>query len=391
MFMASCTALLSPSLARIHARQPADITWERAVDAYLEGELPLAVRVLEIASDAIRRQADDTFERWVKNAFRTSGLTGAADRRTTVRRLQGSAALAVEILLPLSSVGGYAKDLRVLEGIAAYALEHAEQFEDIEFVPEDRAGRPAEAVRRALAQFRARWHVAFLQALVNQQRRRDVLTVSGRIKLPPDDTRALAEMRFLMGLLDESVVRFNTPSRPDGIVPDDVSVARPSSSMLSVGKRYDKASDWYRQALAARPDHIEARLHLGRLAVEGGRHAQVLELLAPLDVPAVDPQSRGLARLFMAESHAARGARDAAQRGYEQAARIVEVRQSALVALTLMAMRDGQLTGAADLTKAFDVSDAPASDDADAWTAYVSGRRANSDAVLDLVREALLP
>jgi hypothetical protein len=54
-----------------------------------------------------------------------------------------------------------------------------------------------------------------------------------------------------------------------------------------------------------------------------------------------------------------------------------------------MSMRDGQLASAADLTKGLDATDVPADDSADAWTAYVSGRRANHDAVLALMREVL--
>ena len=91
----------------------------------------------------------------------------------------------------------------------------------------------------------------------------------------------------------------------------------------------------------------------------------------------------------MAESHAGSGAQGAARRAFEQAAEIAEVRQCALVALTLMSMRDGQLASAADLTKGLDATDVPADDSADAWTAYVSGRRANHDAVLALMREVL--
>lgn len=291
----------------------------------------------------------------------------------------------VEILLPLSNAGGYGNNgRRTLEAIAIDALGHAARFETLELLPHDRLGRPPDEIRRVLAHFRARWYVAFLQVLVNLQRRRDVLAIVGRIKLPAADTAALAEMRFLRGLLEESVVRFNAAERRTGI-----SVTEPSSSMLSVGKRYGTASNWFRQALAARPGHIEARLHLGRLALEGGRHAQALETLAPLDVPSVEPAWRGLARLFMAESHAGSGAQGAARRAFEQAAEIAEVRQSALVALTLMSMRDGELASAADLMKGLDATDVPADDSADAWTAYVSGRRANHDAVLTLMREAL--
>ena len=55
-----------------------------------------------------------------------------------------------------------------------------------------------------------------------------------------------------------------------------------------------------------------------------------------------------------------------------------------------MALRDGQLADATDLTKGLDATDVPADDSADAWTAYVSGRRANHDAALALMRQVCL-
>ena len=87
-------------------------TVERAVDAYLEGDWQVAVRVLEIPIDAVRVQADDTFKRWLDQAMPIKDVGGEVDdavglpparavgahlRRATVRRLQGTAALVVEI------------------------------------------------------------------------------------------------------------------------------------------------------------------------------------------------------------------------------------------------------------------------------------------------------
>lgn len=114
-------------------------------------------------------------------------------------------------------------------------------------------------------------------------------------------------------------------------------------------------------------------------------------MLTPLDVPTVDPTWRGLACLFIAESHVRNGSPDLARRAFEQASAIGAVRQSALIALALMAVQEGQFADATALTRAFDVDGGSADDTADAWTAYVSGRRDNHAAVLDLMREVLWP
>lgn len=372
-FLFSCSApLLLPQQAyRGTAAQGATTTWEQAVDAYLSGDADVAARVLQLPRDVMRSQA-----RQVIDSVRTS----PDSERPTVRRLQGSTMLALEVLLAYSGIGALDDSLRLLEPIALDSLGALLRFEKGASRRREPGGIPA-----VVAGFRARGYVAVLQVLVNQQRRRDVTFLAPRIKVPADDRPALAELRFLRGLLEESIVRFNVPTGPDG--PRETA---PPSLDLSVGKRYDRAQNWFRQALDAKNDHAEARLHLGRLELENRQHPQALETLGPLDGNGIDATTRGLARLFMGECYAGDDAVDAARQAFSRAAEIGEVRQSALVALTLLALRAGDHVEASDATRALDVTGAAVVDTADAWTGYVSGRRTTGDAVVRLMREALV-
>ena len=166
----------------------------------------------------------------------------------------------------------------------------------------------------------------------------------------------------------------------------------PTSRLRGIGMRLDEAQRAYRRALEAVSSHQEARLHLGRVELERKRPADAIRMLANLRVTPCRAVLCGLAWLFTGESHEATGDWGAASTAYAQASTVQALRQSALVALMQVALRRDAPRQAFELTKQF-TSGSPLTrvDGPDAWSEYLTGRRADCDAVLVPLREALLP
>lgn len=372
-----------PVLQQIDARQTSEpITWERGVDAYLEGDLQQASRVLALQQQALSDQAVERFAAWSMAAsdFRKD------ERRRTVRRLQAAAALALEIPQPLTRQGRSGAAL-LLESIASNALKILAAREQPGMaMPADREGRKPDAIRRHMAVFRGRWYVACLQMLLNDRRMTEASATAERIALPDGD-RALPEAHYLRGLIHEASSRLlHDPGGPRS------EELLPPSRVPRINGQLGDAAGWYRRALAASPLHQEARLHLGRVELERRRHASAIEVLQPLRDLQVSTWISGLAWLFTGASYAAVGSLDDARRAFDRASQSPGVWQSGRVSLMQLALRRGDLAGAADTSNAFASPHALRSDNQpDAWLLYVSGRRQDDNAVLEPMREAILP
>lgn len=382
-FLASCAApLLTPCAAAVRAAQlDAPISLERAADAYLEGDLRLAMRLLELAPSVMAEDARVTLGAWSEDV---AGFSGEG-RRRAVRRLQASAALALEIPHPLTAQGRSGAAL-YLDGIATTALKILKSRE----IP--RADPPAgsdlrtpDDIRRRMALFRGRWSVACVQKLVNDRKLVEANAMVEAISLPDGD-RALPEAHYLHGLIYETNTRLLREPR----FPREDELLPPSRLPWINGQLGD-AAGWYRRALDASKAHLEARLHLGRVELERGRHRPALDVLRPLRELQPGTWISGLAWLFTGTSHMALGSLDDAQQAFARASEVPEVWQSGRVALMQLALRRGDLTGAADTSAEFAASSAPTDDRPDAWLAYVVERRADDNAVLEPMREAILP
>lgn len=382
-FLASCAAsLMMPWPARAaHHSQVDAVGWEGGVDAYLAGDLRTAARVLEIPMQAVHATALDAFDRWLKQATRSSGAFREHDMRTSVRRLQGSAALVIEILLPLSVAGVFDESLRSLEKIAADALARVEGLE--------KRATPDATARARMAHFRARWHLAFLQVLINVRRFRDAEAVDRRIRLPATDHLSTADHEFLRGLLLESKARSTSAElRAEAAV-----ALHPQSRRMGMLDKYVGVIRRFERAIELDPAHHEARLRLGRIELERARYAQAIALLTPLATGTAAADVRGLALLFLADALVASGSESAGGEAYERAAVIPATRQSALAALTQLALRRGDLSEALDRSASFDVSDdavGAAENGPDAWSIYLQCRRSDSSAVLGAMRKVIL-
>ena len=363
------------------ARQDAPISWEGAADAYLKGDLHSAGRVLELPPEEMSEGARIALAAWARAAadFR------AEERRRAVCRLQASAALALEIPQPLTAQGRAGAAL-FLESVAETALKILKSREIPGMAPPaNRDGRTPSEIRKAMAMFRGRWNVAFLQMLVNDRRLTEASAIAEQIVLPEGD-RALPEAFYLHGLIFETTTRrLHDPRFPRA------QELLPPSNIPWINRHLGDAANWYRRTLATMPNHQEARLHLGRVELERGRHSRALDVLQPLRETEASTWIGGLAWLFTGASHVALGAVDDAQRALERASHVPEVWQSARVALMQLALRQGNLAGAAETSMDFATAQVPADDRPDAWLVYLSGRRPDDSAVLGPMREAILP
>lgn len=382
-FMAACAAPLMAVRTPIGMAPsaPTTIDWQGAVDAYLERNLELASSVLSLDGDVLTDQIVRRFNAWSGAVLDVR----SEERRLTVRRLQGAAAFALELPQPLTA-SGRSGSARLLERVAETALRILETVERHRSAPPaDRQGRSPDEIRRSLAIFRGRWNVAYLQMLVNDRRMSEAHAVAQRIVLPQGD-RALPEAHYLRGVLQETAIRI---ADPKALSAEDL---LPQSRVQWINARLSDAATRYRRALEASPPHREARLRLGRVELERGRHARALDVLQPLRGDAGVPWIAGLATLFAGAAHMALGSLDDAARAFTDAAQVPDTSQSARVALMRLALRRGAPQDAADATRAFAVSRAQDPEDRpDAWLVYISGRRPDDEAVLGPMRDAMLP
>lgn len=367
------------------------VSWQHVVDAYLEGRADEAARLLEIPPDEAERQAQEALELWTARArlHGDSGPRARDERRLAVRRVQASALLPLEVLVRVSSRMPAGETLAPLERVASDAWKRLAQFETLRLdLPGDRERRGRAEDRRRLERFRERWQVAFLQYIVNVGRHRDARNLSARLRLSRDDAAARAEAHLLAGMLDEVAARM----ADEGAVRSAMWSTVPISRVRGIGTRLDDAHRAYGQALAAVPTHREARLRLGRIQLERRRPSEAIATLAPLRTAPCTAVTCGLAWLFTGEAREATSDVNEAASAYVHASTVLSLRQSALVALIELSLRRDNARQAFELTSQFTAGSPLASlDRPDAWSEYLSGRRADADAVLTLVREAMVP
>jgi tetratricopeptide (TPR) repeat protein len=107
-----------------------------------------------------------------------------------------------------------------------------------------------------------------------------------------------------------------------------------------------QAETFYRQALAREPDLIEARVRLGRVLGRQGRHADALRELTRATGKTAEPRLRYYAWLFTGEERAALGQDLAAGDAYRLALDLFPGAQSAQMALSDLARRRDDRSGA---------------------------------------------
>jgi hypothetical protein len=367
----------------------ADTVWVRAVDGYLVRDDERAVAVLTLSPDEITRQSQDAFASWTSRVRATAHGPGATEeRRLAIRRLQASALLSLEVLLPASALVEATGTTRAFEDAGVEAWERLARFETPRLEGPGEARREAQARHAVLRRFRDWWRAGFLQHLLNAGRFAEFRSLARMPGAADGDPRLHAEVLLLRGMVEETSSRML-----DGVAATAAgSSRRPESRLRAADMALAQAATSYTRAIEAAPGHREARLRLGRVLLERGRPEQALRTLEPLTTARCTEWVCGLAALFSGEAQEARGAKEDAAAAYAKASSAIAVRQSALLALMQLAIRRGEAAKAFDMSGQF-LAKSPlaAQDTPDAWSVYVSGRRPDPEAVLGPLREAVLP
>ncbi len=370
------------------------------VDHYLAGRHELvAASLRDIQPGAVRQLSRDAMDGWEARARAAQGGAEAADqRRLAIRRLQASAALPLELVSAISTRTRVDARLDPYQEVAIDAWERLAAFEDARLEGSGSAGRAVrDAERTRLQQFRTWWRIGVLQYLLNVGRHDDFVRHARLVRLSRDDRTMQAEFHFLQGMIEEKTARATRGSAVQssgGMGADRHATAggRPASALRELDLAMDSAAKSYRRALDAMPDHEEARLHLGRVALDVRRPEEALTRLAPLLKTPCTSITCGLAALFTGEAHDLRGEADDAGRAYARASTVAAVRQSALVALMQLAVRRGDVRAGTGLVGHFaEGAPLPRHDGPDAWSTYLGGRRQDIGAVLGPLSKAILP
>lgn len=154
------------------------------------------------------------------------------------------------------------------------------------------------------------------------------------IRLFPDD----AYVHLQRGALHETYASARVQStRASTVVP------RGRRSVVRARRDHlEQANRDFRRALDLDPTLAEARLRLGRVSADLGRHHEAIPLLEAAEQALDDPALRYFCALFVAASYAARGDHDAARRAYERAASRFPAAQSPLLGLASLQWQTGQ-------------------------------------------------
>jgi tetratricopeptide (TPR) repeat protein len=169
------------------------------------------------------------------------------------------------------------------------------------------------------------------------------------------------------------------------------SAVLPAGVHLDVGTERSElreAETFFQRALALRPDHVEGRMHHGRVLALLGRHAEAVVELRRAAAELTEPQIAYYGQMFLGAEEETIGNRDAAAAAYEQAATIAPMAQSPLLALSQLARRSGDRPAA---LRAVDRLFALPSDDRtehdDPWWWYYVSQARDADERLDAVQK----
>jgi tetratricopeptide (TPR) repeat protein len=144
------------------------------------------------------------------------------------------------------------------------------------------------------------------------------------------------ELLFQAACLHESIAE---PRVQDAIQ----SAVVPSDVRFNVSSRRAELRDaesLFRKALKAQPDHVEARVRLGRVLGLRGEHAEAETQLRKAVADAKEPLLQYYAQLFLGAEREALGDRSQARDLYVRAALLYPDAQSPRLALSLLAARD---------------------------------------------------
>jgi tetratricopeptide (TPR) repeat protein len=151
-----------------------------------------------------------------------------------------------------------------------------------------------------------------------------------------------------------------------------------------------QAEGYFRRALENAPDHVEARLRLGRVLGLVGRHDDAARELRRALASADDKVVRYYGELFLGAEEESLRQYDAAADAYQQAAALYPTAQSPWLALSSLGRRRGDRAAALRaLQQLFDLGSNLRERDDPWWTYHVAQAR-NADDLLEALRRPFL-
>jgi tetratricopeptide (TPR) repeat protein len=196
----------------------------------------------------------------------------------------------------------------------------------------------------------------------------------------PDDPDIL----FLSGTLRETYASAEIQAAAHSVPPI------PGGFELGIGSvrsELRQAEGFFRRALAREPDMAEAHLRLGRVLALQGHDAEAVPELQQALTRLGDEALEYDGELFIGAAFEALGRSDEGAAAYEHAAARFPAAQSPLIALSQLARRRGDRTGAlAAMARMFALPSPGDGDRQDPWWTYKTAQARNADDLLETVR-----
>lgn len=289
------------------------------------------------------------------------------DKELAARSLKGSAAMALELAL-----------VHVQRSDASKAAQYLRVADDAR----DALSRTGVAS----GPFAALLDLARLHVLLLASDFTGVIRAAARVPADGLSPELLAEWYVARGLAREAQSRqalWDRPTRTELLALNPTSFDRE----LWIANERKAAIAEYRRAVSASPAHLEAQLRLGRLLFENGQADQALTHLTAVATRDCSAMLCGLGWLFVGDWHARHGTAADARHAYLQASRVLDVRQSALVALLRLRLLESP-RAAAELVRQFDATSMLGRQQApDAWSRYLASSPMGLPSVIGALRE----
>ncbi|HZM92299.1 MAG TPA: tetratricopeptide repeat protein [Vicinamibacterales bacterium] len=141
------------------------------------------------------------------------------------------------------------------------------------------------------------------------------------------------------------------------------------------GEELRRAEKLYRESLERDPNRAEARIRLGRVLNRRGRHQDAIVELRRATAGTKNRLLLYYGNLFLGDAADALGLAEEARRAYQRASELFELAQSPRLALSAMAARAGDRSGALAAIEEVLARDQPARADDPWWSYYIAQTR----------------
>ena len=187
-----------------------------------------------------------------------------------------------------------------------------------------------------------------------------------------------ADVLFLAGCLHETLAESRVQVALQGAtVPRDVTF-----DVSSTRAELRRAEGFFRKALDASSDLIEARIHLGRVLGLRGQHAEAATELRRAVTTVDDPLLRYYAELFVGDEAESLGDRELARASYGRAAALYPSAQSPYLAISQLEKRDGNRDAARVVIERLLMLSGERGEREDPWWGYQRSAGRHTDTLL---------